>query len=457
MISLFGDGVRLEEMDGTFYYSFDYANKSILRVYVLNPQGKVERRHWDYGNKEWELKGTFQVSDCDVYGICGPFGICNSQSSPICTCLRGFEPKNKDEWNRQNWTSGCVRREALECDRVENGSKEGKPDGFLKLEMAKVPHFAGWSPSKDGSPSDGGDCRTQCLSNCSCIAFAYDAGVGCMFWSSDLLDIQKFSNGGVDLFIRLSYSELDEDRNTKTIIIIVTVLPGAILIIISVYILWRRIAKQAGGTERQIHNENRIDELKRIRIQDLTLFDFGKLATATNNFHSENKLGQGGFGPVYKEENSGYIAPEYAMQGIVCEQSDVFSFGVLLLEIVSGRRNTCIYEDAESLSLVGFAWKSWNNNNITSLIDPQIYDPSLYKDVLRCVHIGLLCVQELVRNRPIMATVISMLHSEIVDIPVPRKPAFIHSQTLSDTLMPTHKNDAMLSVNNVSLTDFEGR
>lgn len=51
----------------------------------------------------------------------------------------------------------------------------------------------------------------------------------------------------------------------------------------------------------QIHSEgSRTEDLKRIRIQDLTLFDFGKLATATNNFHSENKLGQGGFGPVYK-------------------------------------------------------------------------------------------------------------------------------------------------------------
>lgn len=51
----------------------------------------------------------------------------------------------------------------------------------------------------------------------------------------------------------------------------------------------------------QIHSEgSRTADLKRIRIQDLTLFDFGKLATATNNFHSENKLGQGGFAPVYK-------------------------------------------------------------------------------------------------------------------------------------------------------------
>lgn len=58
-------------------------------------------------------------------------------------------------------------------------------------------------------------------------------------------------------------------------------------------------------------------------------------------------------------------------------------------------------------------------------------------------------MQELVRDRPTMATVISMLHSEIVDIPPPRNPAFIHSQTLSDT--------QLFSINNVTISNFEGR
>jgi hypothetical protein len=116
IMSLFWDGVSLEEKDETFYYSYDYANKSLLRIYVLNPQGKVERRHWDYGNKEWKLKGIVQDSECDLYGICGPFGICNSQSSPICSCLKGFEPKNKEEWSKKNWTNGCLRKETLQCE-----------------------------------------------------------------------------------------------------------------------------------------------------------------------------------------------------------------------------------------------------------------------------------------------------------------------------------------------------
>jgi serine/threonine protein kinase len=48
------------------------------------------------------------------------------------------------------------------------------------------------------------------------------------------------------------------------------------------------------------------------------------------------------------------MSPEYAMGGRFSEKSDVFSFGVLLLEIVSGRRNTSFYDEKEATSLLGF-------------------------------------------------------------------------------------------------------
>lgn len=57
---------------------------------------------------------------------------------------------------------------------------------------------------------------------------------------------------------------------------------------------------KAGDTRMQILKERKIKNLKQVRIQELSLFDFIKLATATNNFDLANKLGQGGFGPVYK-------------------------------------------------------------------------------------------------------------------------------------------------------------
>ena len=64
-------------------------------------------------------------------------------------------------------------------------------------------------------------------------------------------------------------------------------------------------------------------------------------------------------------ECSGYMSPEYAMQGLFSEKSDVFSFGVLVLEIVSGRRNSSFYDNVHALSLLGFV--CLNNSFLTHL------------------------------------------------------------------------------------------
>ena len=59
-------------------------------------------------------------------------------------------------------------------------------------------------------------------------------------------------------------------------------------------------------------------------------------------------------GVAFMLKCSGYMSPEYAMQGQFSEKSDVFSFGVLLLEIVSGRKNTSFYNDQHCFSLLGY-------------------------------------------------------------------------------------------------------
>jgi hypothetical protein len=202
MNSVYLDGFSLvDDEEGTFYLTFSFSNESFLVNFVLNEQGNILQSESNNG-EDWEVTWSSFQTECDVYGKCGAFGSCNSQNTPICSCLRGFEPKNTEEWNRGNWTSGCVRRTPLQCERVNNGSEGGKKDGFLKLTMMKVPDLADWSSALEET------CINQCLENCSCIAYAYDSGIGCMPWTRSLIDLQKFSSGGVDLYVRLAYSEL---------------------------------------------------------------------------------------------------------------------------------------------------------------------------------------------------------------------------------------------------------
>jgi hypothetical protein len=209
--SVYLDGLSLQnEGDGTFTLSLNIQDPVIRARYVLTSDGKLIEQYWDYGKGGWEFTWEAQSTECDIHGKCGSFGSCDAQNSPICTCLKGFVAKNQDEWKKGIWTSGCVRMTSLQCDRIQNGSEVGKEDGFKKLEMMKVPTFAEyWSYASSSEQ----ECKDECLKNCSCVAYSYYNDLGCMAWTGNLIDIQKFSEGGTDLNIRLAYTELGNCYN----------------------------------------------------------------------------------------------------------------------------------------------------------------------------------------------------------------------------------------------------
>ncbi|KAK6264833.1 hypothetical protein SCA6_020267 [Theobroma cacao] len=416
--SVYLDGFSLiDDKQGSIYITFAFANLSLSYI-LLDSQGNLALRVWDDKQGDWVTFWSLPETECDVYGQCGAFGSCDSLKPSICSCLRGFEPKIIEEWNRGNWTSGCVRSKPLQCERVNNSSELGK-DGFLKLGMMKVPDFAQWS--RAGSEYE---CKEFCLRNCSCIAYAYDVGIGCMSWSGKLIDIQKFPRGGKDLYIRVAHSELDK----KTIIIIALTV-GTSIIPICVFFSWKRMPKlrvahrslttgfisarkEKGGEQLwfsrgkahpnfvsdNVHGDN----INQANLQELPLFNFEELATATNNFHPTNKLGQGGFGPVYR------------------------------------------------------VWKLWNEDNILALLHTGLYDPCYQREIVKCIHAGLLCVQEFAEDRPTISTVISMLNSEIVDLPAPKQPAYTGRLIASGARSPQN-NLNHCSINKVTLTTVEGR
>ncbi|XP_048132903.1 cysteine-rich receptor-like protein kinase 29 isoform X10 [Rhodamnia argentea] len=119
----------------------------------------------------------------------------------------------------------------------------------------------------------------------------------------------------------------------------------------------------------------------------------------------------------------GYMAPEYAMHGKFSVKSDVFSFGVLVLEIVSGQRNNLCRMGKDTVALTSYVWKKWREGSISDIIDPSITSGSS-TEIARCIHIGLLCVQENFASRPSMASVFLMLNSHSVTLQAPSRPAF---------------------------------
>ncbi|KAK9907047.1 hypothetical protein M0R45_002497 [Rubus argutus] len=150
----------------------------------------------------------------------------------------------------------------------------------------------------------------------------------------------------------------------------------------------------------------------------------------------------------------GYMSPEYAMEGLFSVKSDVYSFGVLVLEIVSGKKNTGYYHDNPDSNLVGHVWDLWKEGRASEIIDTSLGESYPIGEVLRCIQIALLCVQELANDRPTMSTIVFMLGNDAV-LPSPRKPAFLLKRS-NYTSGDTSTGDAN-SLNYASCSVVEAR
>ncbi|XP_034678920.1 G-type lectin S-receptor-like serine/threonine-protein kinase At4g27290 [Vitis riparia] len=499
------------------HFTYELVSSSVLSRLVLNPNGNVQRSIWVDETNSWNPYSTAYKDDCDSFAVCGAYSTCNIYRSPRCGCIKGFVPKFPDQWDRVDWSNGCVRSTSLNCQ---------KGDGFAKVSGVKLPDTRNTSFNESMNLEE---CASMCLRDCSCTAYTNSnisgGGSGCLLWFGDLIDIKELAENGQDFYIRMAASELEQS------------------------------SESAKTNERQ-------EDL------ELPLFDLDTILNATNEFSRNNKLGEGGFGPVYKgilqdgkeiavkrlskdsmqgldefkneviyisklqhrnlvkllgccihkeekmliyeympnksldfifdqmqsmvldwpkriaiingiargllylhqdsrlriihrdlkadnilldnemspkisdfgmarsfggndtEANTkrvvgtfGYMSPEYASDGVYSVKSDVFSFGVLMLEIVSGKRNRGFNHPDHSFNLLGHAWTLHMKGRPLELIDASLGEAYNQSEVLRALNVGLLCVQSNPDDRPNMSSVVLMLGSEGA-LPQPKEPGF---------------------------------
>ncbi|KAK4597885.1 hypothetical protein RGQ29_015416 [Quercus rubra] len=147
----------------------------------------------------------------------------------------------------------------------------------------------------------------------------------------------------------------------------------------------------------------------------------------------------------------GYMSPEYAMQGLFSIKSDVYRFRVLLLEIITGKKNSTYHHDGPSSNLIGHVWDLWREDNSMKMVDPLLDEAYPANEISRCIQIRLLCVQEHAIDRPTMSTVVFMLGNE-THLPSPKQPAFILKSTYNSTDRSTSS-----ASNEITLSTIDGR
>ncbi|KAK8497217.1 hypothetical protein V6N12_025718 [Hibiscus sabdariffa] len=489
------------------YFSYSLYNPSILSRCTLDISGQIRQSTWLESNQQWNMFWAQpRELSCNIFNACGPFSSCSDgEFSRSCLCLRGFY--RSENQIKQGQHRGCTRRIPLTCGTGENRDRFFKMND-MRYPLSSTQEINTSNPFPSGpqvSSSDARTCEEACLNNCSCSAYAYNTSGHCLRWFGDILDLKQLSakdTSGSTIFIRLAASEFDNGRGANNYIGIIAIPIGLLVLLPASFLVFRR--------RKSLKDRGEMDDTS----QDILLFDvemtittsssefsdsenpgkrtrkdtafplfsFASVSEATENFSLENKLGEGGFGPVYKGKllngqelgfisfwlkqprttrlghkgTYGYMSPEYAMEGLFSVKSDVFSFGVLLLEIVSGKKNTGFYHSS-SLNLIGHAWTLWEGERGVELVDPKLEDQVSYPMLQRYIHVGLLCVQEMAADRPTMSEVVSMLTNELTVVNSPKKPAYSNARSRRNNSNQPCSKPATFSVNNVTVSAMDPR
>ncbi|KAF2593471.1 hypothetical protein F2Q70_00044995 [Brassica cretica] len=181
-------------------YTFRMTNNSIYSRLTLSSEGYFQRLTWNPSIGIWNRFWSSPVDpQCDTYIMCGPYAYCDVNTSPVCNCIQGFNPRNIQQWDQRVWAGGCIRRTRLSCSG----------DGFTRMKNMKLPETTMAIVDRSIGVKE---CEKRCLSDCNCTAFANadirNGGTGCVIWTGRLDDMRNYVAHGQDLYVRLAAADL---------------------------------------------------------------------------------------------------------------------------------------------------------------------------------------------------------------------------------------------------------
>ncbi|KAF8043222.1 hypothetical protein BT93_A1538 [Corymbia citriodora subsp. variegata] len=430
------------ENESYFTYSVYNAANTISR-FVMDLSGQNKMLSWLPSSQEWNLFWSQPRQQCEVYGLCGAFGVCSDSTDNFCSCLRG------------DWSGGCKRNSALNC--VANASNAEK-DSFLLRSNMKLPE----SPQSLNVGSDQ-ECRAACLNSCSFTAYAFKDN-NCSIWIGDLFYAQQLTLGdstASSFYLRLAASDVEDPSKKSNVTVIVSGSVSAAVAILAIVLFgiwrWRRrptvttkTVEVFRGTlpdsshtavkklesisqgEKQFRTEvstiGTIQHLNLVRFRwfcsegdkRLLVYDFmpnGSLDWKTGyqitlgtarglayyhekcrdyiihcDIKPENILLDAEFCPKVADfglaklvgrdfsrvlttmrGTRGYLAPQWISGVAITAKADVYSYGMMLFEFVSGRRNSELSENgAIEFFPTWAASKIADGGDLLDLLDPNL-------------------------------------------------------------------------------------
>ncbi|KAG6419535.1 hypothetical protein SASPL_121757 [Salvia splendens] len=265
------------------YFTYSLYNPTIISRFIMDVSGQIKQLSWVNG--DWNLFWTQPREQCQVHDYCGGFGSCQN-ALPFCSCLPGFRVRNQSDWDLNDYLGGCVREMSLQCNGNGTGSN-GRGDRFWSVSDVKLP-----VNEKQLTVGSVGECESSCFNDCSCTAYAYEEGRGCLVWNGELVNLQRLNEGdgnGKVIHIRLSassqvFSASNNSKGSMIGIVVGCVGVGLVIVAVVVGLIWRR-RRRAVGNSKAVEGS-------------LVAFAYKDLQNATKNF--SDKLGGGGFGSVFK-------------------------------------------------------------------------------------------------------------------------------------------------------------